>query len=253
MRVIIALFIFFLVLVTAYPAYAQDQPMIAPEIGQLIAEDGIDAAWERFNEMANNDSLNMSIEMQGMNTLMSSYMQAGNQEAAQAVAEMNSRLTMSMLSDAMEGMGMDLEAMQQAEMAANEQEKINRAQAQKLEQKKQAQTQGKSRDDLERFVGLYGETGKDDLGRTIFVIVSCDGYLVAGPMWADVGPWWMRSAADNVFTYADSFMNFSMEFKPGGPNGGYLVEHEIEGIGTPMEWKTELPDGYRECIERPKR
>lgn len=250
MRTLIALFIF-CVFVTASPAIAQDQPVIAPEVGQLIAEEGIDAAKARFKDLAKSDSLNLTTEIQGMHTLLAAYMQAGNNEAAQAVGEMSAELTMSMLSGGMgNGMGMDMEALQQAEIAAREQEEKNREEERKLVNEQQAQSQGKSRDDLERFVGLYGEAESDDMGKTIFVTVSCDGYLVTGPLWADVGSWWMRSAADSVFTYSDSWMSFSMEFRQGGPNGTYLVDHEIEGIGTPIEWKGELPDDFGECLER---
>jgi hypothetical protein len=118
MRTLIALVIF-CVLVTTSPAYAQDQPVIAPEVGQLIAEEGIDAAKNRFKELVKSDSLNLTTEIQGMHTLLGAYMQAGNNEAATAVGEMAAELTMSMLSGGMgNGMGMDMEALQQAEMAA---------------------------------------------------------------------------------------------------------------------------------------
>lgn len=253
MRTLIALIIF-CVFVSVSPANAQDQPVIAPEIGQLIAEEGIDAAKVRFKELAQSDSLNLNIEVQGMHTLLGAYMQAGNNEAAEAVGAMTAELTMSMLSGGMgNGMGMDMEAMQQAEMTAREQEEKNREEERKQAQKQLEQSRGKSRDDLNRFAGLYGELENDDMGKTIFVIVSCDGYLVAGPMWADVGSWWMRSAASSVFTYSDSWTSFSMEFKQDGQNGTYQIDHEIEGIGTPLEWKGQLPEDFGECVERPTR
>ena len=249
MKRLSALFIF-CVLATASPVYAQGEPVIAPEVGRLMAEEGVDAANARFNEMAKSDSLNMTDEIQGMHTLMSAYMQAGNHEAAEAVANMAAQLTMSMMSG---GMGMDLEAMEQAEMAAREQEKRNREEEQKLAQKQQARSRGKSRADLERFIGLYGEIDSNNMGKTIFVTISCDGYLVTGPMWADVGPWWMRSAAEYVFTYADSWTNISMEFKLDKQGRAHLMEHDIEGIGAPIEWKRELPDDFSGCVERPRR
>lgn len=249
MKTLYILFISF-VAVTASPAFSQEQPVIAPEVGRLLAEESVDAAKARFNELAKSDSLNMATEISGLHTLLAAYMQSGNHEAAEAVGEMASELTMAMISG---GMGMDMEAMKKADMAAREQERLNREEEQKLAQKQKAQSQGKSRDDLGRFAGLYGEVGSGDPGKTIFVTVSCDGYMVAGPMWADVGPWWMRAAAEYVFTYADSWMSFSMEFKQDEQSGTYRVSHEIEGIGTPIEWKAELPDDFASCVERPIR
>lgn len=69
---------------------------------------------------------------------------------------------------------------------------------------------GSPRDDPERFSGLYCAA---DVGRQFFVMPSCDAYLVVGLMWAVVGPWRMRTAADLVFTYADSFFNLGVEFR----------------------------------------
>ena len=58
----------------------------------------------------------------------------------------------------------------------------------------------------------YSDPDSNKTNRTVFVTVSFDGYLVTSPMWADVGAWWMRSAADKVFTYTDSWTNLSFEF-----------------------------------------
>ena len=66
----------------------------------------------------------------------------------------------------------------------------------------------------------------------------------------DFGPWWMRSASEMVFTYADSFQNFSMEFELDKNEGIHVMNHELEGIGSPLEWTKELPREYGQCIER---
>jgi len=240
---------------SAGPTRAQE-PVIAPEIGQIISEDGVDAANARFAELMQSPSLDYNMESQGLMTLMTAYIQSGNEEAASAVGEMYAQLMQQMLSggagayppgmaDAMAEAQKTEEAQLAADQAAAEAE-------QQTEQNQVAQSRGKSRDDLDRFKGMYSDPGSDDTGRSMFVTVSCDGYLVTGPMWADVGPWWMRSAANRVFTYADSFTNFSMEFVgDGGP--GTRLQHDIEGVASPLENKGPLPDDWPDCMERPKR
>ena len=54
----------------------------------------------------------------------------------------------------------------------------------------------------------------------------------------------MRSAADTVFTYADSWTNLSLEFVPGGHNGHHTLNNDIDGIGAALEWKQELTPEY---------
>ena len=138
--------------------------------------------------------------------------------------------------------------MEKAEQAADAQRQAGIEEERRTQEKLAAQSRGKSRDDLQRFAGLYGEPKRE-----IFVTVSCDGYLVTGPMWADVGPWWMRSAADKVFTYADSWQSFSMEFEADGDGRIVRMKHEIEGAPSPMEHAGPLPDEWGDCLERPLR
>jgi hypothetical protein len=232
---------------------AQGAPVIAPEIGQLIAEQGVGAANARFAELIQSPGLDYNTENQGLMTLLSSYMQAGNNEAVEAVGQMYAQLTQQMLSGASSALppGM-MEEMQKADEAAKAQRAEEQAVEQEMQQKAEARSRGKSRDDLERFVGLYSDPDSDDTNRTVFVTVSCDGYLVAGPMWADVGPWWMRSAADKVFTYADSWTNLSFEFV-GDDSRGMLLKHDIEGAVSPLENKAPLPDEWDDCQPRPIR
>jgi hypothetical protein len=232
------------------------EPVIAPEIGQIISDQGVDAANARFTELLQSPSLDYTLESQGLMTLMTGYMQSGNQEAASAVGEMYAQLMQQMMSGATSAYPPGMaEAMQEAKQADEAQAALNKAaeeEEQQMQQKQQSQSRGESRDDLDRFKGLYSDPDSDDTGRAIFVTVSCDGYLVTGAMWGDVSPWWMRSAADKVFTYADSFSNFSMEFVgDGGP--GTLMNHDIKGLASPLENKAPLPDDWPACMERPKR
>jgi len=239
-------------LLVAVDAIAEEVPVIAPEIGQLIAEDGVPAAQEQFKQLLKTDSINHVIEIQALQLLMSEYMQAGNMEAGMAVAEMSSELTMQMLSSG--GVpGMDMEQLQKMEEAEKAQQNLEREEEQKLVERKEQQNRGESRDDLQRFAGFYEEKGSDDNGRILFVAVSCDGFLVAGPMWADVGPWWMKPTSDLVFSYSDSWTNFNMEFVHDESSGHYTLGNDIDGVASPLEWTKELTPEYAKCVERPRR
>lgn len=237
------------------PGFASE-PTIAPEIGQIIAEEGIEAANMRFSEMINDPSLNVTMEIQGLTTLATAYIQANNIEAATAVGEMTQKLTMAMMSgismQQQPGMATQMEAYKQAEEAAAAQEAAEKKEQLKLEQRRLVQERGKSRSDLDRFKGLYAPEDGDP-NKALFVTTSCDGYLVTGPMWADVGPWWMRSAADHVFTYSDSWTDLSMEFTsgPGGKITG--LKHDVDGLDSPADRTGDLPADWPACQERPKR
>lgn len=229
------------------------EPTIAPEIGKLIADQGVESANVRFAEMVQYPTLDYTIESQGLMTLMSSYMQAGQNEAAEAVGEMYAQLVQQMMSAPSSAFppGM-MEEMQKADEAAKAQRIADQAAEREMQQKGEERSRGKSRDDLKRFIGLYSDPDSDETNRTVFVTVSCDGYLVAGPMWADVGPWWMRSAADKVFTYSDSWTTLSFEFL-GTDGRGMILKHDIDGVSSPLENKAPLPDEWEDCQPRPLR
>lgn len=232
------------------------EPTIAPEIGRIIAEEGIEAANARFSEMVNDPSLDVTMEIQGLTTLATAYIQANNIEAATAVGNMTQQLTMAMMSgismQQQPGMTAQMDAYKQGEEAAAAQDAAEKKEQLKLEQRRLAQEQGKSRDDLDRFKGLYAPKGGDP-NKALFVTISCDGYLVTGPMWADVGPWWMRSAADHVFTYSDSWTDLSMEFTA-GPDGKITgLKHDVDGLGSPADRSGDLPADWPACQERLRR
>ena len=255
LRTFVLVVAFFSSLSIATHAVAQGAPVIAPEMARVISEEGVDAAKARFKELLASESINHATELSAMHSLMSSYMQAGNMDAGSAIGEMSAELTVQMMSagGAYSMPGMDMEQLRKMEEAERAQEQQVRQEEEKLAAKQRQQSRGKSRDDLERFTGFYGEGGSADMGKTIFVAVSCDGYLVTGPMWADVGPWWMRSAADTVFTYADSWTNLSLEFVPDGDDGHHILNNDIDGIAAALEWKKELTPEYAKCVERPLR
>jgi len=267
-------FVLMLVLISAGSGSAQPigEPVIAPEVKRVIAEEGIEAAKARYQELIQSDSLDFMLETGSLQKLWGTYQQDGKQDAAEAVGEMLSDMAMKMMTTTM-GMStaagqlmspglaaqikdqqMQLLAQQQAlqktEQKAEAQRKQERLAEQRVNEERQAKQRGQSRDDLSRFTGLFGEPGVSELGRTIFVSVSCDGYLVTGPMWADISPWWMRSASEFAFTHSGPVNNFSMEFEPVDGGKVALMRHDIDGIKSPLEWKQVLPREWRKCIER---
>jgi len=261
-RILIALyFVLFSVSVMS-----QERPSLADEIRQVVESQGPEAAKARFNELFPAQQDRYDVDMQGMAGLGQEYMMAGDMEKGMAIMEMASQIAAEMANqmnadlnrnmagqtpESAEIMRQMQEQERQAQAARAEEEAMARREEQARQQKAERQSRGKSRSDLSRFAGLY--TDPADANRTLFVTESCDGYLVAGPMWADVGPWWMRSAADTVFTYADSFMNFSVEFKADGSGNITSMAHEIEGIGSPVKRSGDLPADWGMCMEPPRR
>ena len=236
-------------------ALAQSKPPLSAEIGAVIEAEGIDAARQRFAEIYPARKDEYEIDMQGMMAVAQRSVQDGNMEVGMAVMEMLSVVSQDMASEAMGAYNPQMAEMQQRaleqEVAEREQVSRDREEAQRVQQRAEAQSRGRSRDDLDRFAGIYGDPADRDRLRTLFVTVSCDGYLVTGPMWADVGPWWMRSAADSVFTYADDWTNLSMEFTGSGEN--MKLTHDVEGADSPAERLGPLPADWPQCQERPLR
>lgn len=239
----------------AFSAWAEGKPSLSGEIGAAIEAEGIEAAKKHFAEIYPAHKDEYELDMQGMMQLAQRYMQAGNMDAGMALMEMMSVVSQDMASAAMSTYNPEMAEMQQRAMeekaAEREQAARDRKEEQRLQQQAEARARGQARDDLGRFIGIYGDPADRDRLRTLFVTVSCDGYLVTGPMWADVGPWWMRSAADHVFTYADDWTNLSMEFTGSGDNSRLM--HDVEGISSPVDRLGPLPEDWPECQERPLR
>jgi len=243
-----------LIYLAAFGLAAQDKPLLSKEIAGVIESQGIAAAKQRFEEIFPAQKDAYEIDSQGLMELGMAFMQSGNMDAGTAVIEMTTTVNMAMMKDAMNTISPEMAQiqaeMEKAEKAEQQQAVQNREQEQAMQQQAEARARGKSRSDLGRFTGLYGDPADTGRTRMIFVTVSCDGYLVSGAMWADVGAWWMRSAADTVFTYADSFANISMEFGMGEDGKANTLTHDLEGVTSPMERLDDLPADWPECLER---
>ncbi|MBT8054688.1 MAG: hypothetical protein HKN57_00865 [Xanthomonadales bacterium] len=244
-------------LLLAFPVYAQDKPQLSEEIRKVIETQGVEAAKQRFAELYPSQKDAYTVDMQAMMQLGQEYMVAGDMDKGMQVMEMAALMAQDLAGQmyANPQSGEMMQRLTEQEMKAkaqqDHQEELAREEEQRQKERELEQSRGRSRDDLGRFVGLY--TDPDNPQRTLFVTVSCDGFLVTGPMWADVGPWWMRSAAETVFTYSDSFMSFSMEFETDAAGNEKAMSHELDGIGSPVERSGPLPADWDECLERPRR
>jgi len=234
---------------------AQGKPSLSKEIGSVIEAEGISAAKQRFADLYPAHKAEYEVDPQELMVLGQGYMQAGDMETGMAVMEMLGAIVAEMSTGAMQTYSPQMAEMarkaEEEERAARAQEAMDREEAQRSQERKEAQARGKARSDLDRFKGIYGDPGDSERLRTLFVTVSCDGYLVMGPMWADVGPWWMRSAADTVFTYADDWTSLSVEFS--GSGEATTLTHDIEGVVSPAARVGALPSEWRKCMERPLR
>lgn len=233
---------------------AQDKQLLSEAIRKVIETQGVEAAKKQFAKLYSTQKDLYNIDMQGIAALSKGYAQNGNIEAAGAVMEIAAPFMQDMMTGAMNaqsnGMAQKLAEAQRAEKAKQAK---SREEKQLLQQNKEANEQGKARDDLERFTGLYGDPAETNKNRRLWVMVSCDGYLVSGAIWGDVSPWWMRSAADKVFTYSDSFSNFKIEFKTDTNGKARRMIHDLNFMKSPLERLGPIPDDWGSCLERPKR
>ncbi len=252
-RPLVTILLAFGLLLAHWPAAAQEKPLLSQEIRSAIEADGAAGGKARFAEIYPDQASEFEMDSRGLMMMGTEYMQAGNMEAGMAIIEMAQTINMDMMNQAMQQHAPQMleaqKAAEEAERAAREQSARDREEAARMEQKQLEQARGKPRDDLDRFTGLFAHRDDTQRTRTLFVTRSCDGYLVVGPMWADVGPWWMRSASTTVFTYQDSYQALSVEFSDDGKSLG----HDLDDIASPMEKVDTLPRDWSDCMERPLR
>jgi hypothetical protein len=236
------------------------KPLLSDEIQAVATERGIAAARLRFDEIFPSQADAWTVDSEGFARMGNEFMQAGDYAAAESVLEMMAatiEASMSageMPSGAAMGMTPEQSAAFQETMAAQEAAAAaHTPEDDPVPAATPAWDPGPVRDDLERFFGEYGAPGQGSARRTLFVTRSCDGYLVAGPVWADVSPWFMKSESDNTFTYSDSWTSVRLEFQ--GESGGTptAVLHDVEGLPSPAPRLGPLPQGWEKCVPPPER
>jgi hypothetical protein len=251
------LFYFSIVLFLTVPVLltAQDKPLLSEEIRKVVDSQGIEAAKKHFTEQFESYKDTYEIDMNGISEAINFYMNAGNSEAAAGVAEIMAPYMQYMYTSQMSAETIEM-LKQTEEMIQAEEEKQKKL---KEEEKQISQNnnvvfdKGEARNDLQRFVGLYGDPAEENEYRRLWVMVSCDGYLVAGPLWADTSPWWMKSEGDKSFSFASEWTNVRMEFETDGEGKAVRMIHDQSYIKTPLEFMGPVPEDWGSCIEPPER
>ncbi len=206
------------------------KPLLSAEIGRVIDKDGPEAGQRRFDELYPAQKDKYQLDVRGFMELASKYMQSGNTAAGYQIAQM---MTMVMQDSMATTMGMAAPNRNQQPQA-------------KTEPPPKPHPLGTPRDDLDRFLGLYGDPNRADEHRTLWVSKSCDGYLVAGASWGDASPWWLRSMSDAVFE-ATVMGGEKLRFEfPAQPQS---MVHQLDYLPNPLPRVGPLPDGWQECIQ----
>jgi hypothetical protein len=197
-------------------------------IKDMISAKGVEEAKTYFGGLSAAEKGNYTVDMPGIVSLATEYSQTGDVAMTTAVMEIAAPFIQTTVPN----------------QGAKEAKVKNEAKASIKETF--GPDRGEKRSDLDRFAGLYGDPS--DVNRKLFVMPSCDGYLVTGPMWADIAPWIMSSASENMFTYSDQYIDITLEFaiESGHP---ITITHNIEGLAGTIERMGPLPDEWESCLE----
>ena len=214
----------------AIPAQEATKPPLSEEIGKTIDNDGVAAGQRRFDELFPAKKGEYQLDIRGFLELATKYMQGGNTVAGQQVLQM------------MAVLGQDATATYTG--AAPDRNPTPQASAEPKESK--PHPLGTPRDDLDRFLGLYGDPNRVDKNRTLWVNQSCDGYLVAGASFGDASPWRMISKSDAVFeatVFDDKKLRFEFQAQP------QSMVHDVDYMPNPLPRLGPLPDDWQECVQ----
>ncbi len=223
----------------ALQAQSATKPLLSEEIHRVLENEGTVAAERRFAEIFPDQRDEWEVDAEGLAVLATGYMQGGNMAAGQAVMTMLAAVTQHMVA----GGGANLPA---TPSASAPRETASRAAAPSSPSAGRGPDLGPARDDLERFVGEYG----DDPNRRLFVTVGCGGHLVSGATWGDASNWWLRSESDTEFTYADSFTSLEMSFEVGSDGQATALIHDLDYLPSRLG-RHPLRDDWRECVRPP--
>jgi hypothetical protein len=246
-------FTVYIILITPVIILAQGKVLLSEAIQDELNAKGIESAKKYFAEQFESNKNSYEVDMDGISELSGKYANAGKIELSSAVMEiampfmeysMSNQMSQSPNEDARK-----LAGMQEAEK--NKQSNSGNTISKK--DNEVASNQGKPRDDLERFTGLYGDPADKDKNRKLWVMVSCDNYLVVGALWGGAAPWWMKSESDKVFTYSDSFTSIEIEFVTDANGKAVKMNHDLSYLKNPLERLEPIPADWEPCVERPKR
>ena len=233
---------------------AQDKPLLSEAIREVIDTQGIEAAKKHFAEQYELQKDAYEIDMKGIAELTNSYVEAGNHDAAGVIMEITLPFMQTMYTNQMSGQSNEMaQQLEEMERAEKEKQKGISEEEQLSQDDNNAFDQGEARNDLERFTGLYGDPEEKNENRKLWVMISCDGYLVSGALWGDASPWWMKTEGNKSFSYADSFVKLKMEFETDANGKAVRMVHDLSYMKTPLERLGPVPDDWEPCLEPPER
>lgn len=251
-----------LVFVAVAPARGQKPPKLSAEIGRALERDGVAAAQRRFAEIYPEHADEYEIDLEGFGMLAQQQMQSGDLEGMQAIMQMVSAMSQRIAESAMAGgMMMPPGAPSAAQRQAEAQRRADEEAAERADRPARGEAEaaaraalGEPRDDLDRFVGQYGDpAAQGSTPRNLFAIVRCDGYLVIGATFGDASNWHMRSVSDTEFETTDfsgRTLHFSIETGPDGRPRS--MTHDLDFLDSPLSFIGPLPAGWsNECLPPP--
>ena len=233
---------------------AQDKLLLSKAIQSELDARGIESAKKYFAVHFESKKNSYEVDMKGITELSGKYINAGKMDLSSAVMEIAMPFMQYALSNQMtQSPNEDVRKLAEMQQMERNKKQSNSENVASKKDNEVAFDQGKPRYDLERFTGLYGDPKDDNKNRKVWVMVSCDGYLVAGALWGDASPWWMKSESDKVFSYSDSFSSLKIEFATDASGKAIKMNHDLSHLKSPLERLDPIPDNWEPCVERPKR
>ncbi|TDR17538.1 hypothetical protein [Marinicella litoralis] len=234
------------------------QTTMADELKAAINQGGVAAAKKRFAEIYPAQKSKYPFDASAFMQLITEYVNSGNMEVVQVLAEINATLSQEMIQTQLAAAQPQMSAL----MAQHEQALAlaNLQQQQLIEQMEQGEkpqlkptSKGSLRSDLDRFIGLYGAPNNSSAHRQLWVSKSCEGQLVVGATWGDAAPWWMQADADAVFTYSDHFFSLAIRFTLDDNNQASELTHDLANFTSPLIRTGPLTADYPSCLEPHRR
>lgn len=223
------------------------KPPLSSEVARLIENHGVDATRERFAKLWAESAADYRADVEGLADLGTRYLQEGNIEAGMAVMEMVSIISLAELDTALQSQAALMAEMEAAaaEIAA---ENSARAEAAPGDESPAPASpdSGLARTDLARLTGIYASEDTPD--RKLFVTRTCDGFLIAGPLWADTASWSLRPEGKEAFSFRQGELQFQLEFATGSDGAARQLSHTIRGLASPMQRRGPLPGDWPHCL-----
>lgn len=241
------------------PSSAQDKPLLSQEIRAVLERDGAEAAERRFSEIFPAHKDEYVVDVEGIAQLGGELAQGGDYPGAQAIGRMAAVIAQDMMASGGVGRGavpMPSPAPPRAPSPRREARPAPAAAPSGPPPEVRA-LMGEPRDDLDRFVGQYGDpAAQDGTPRNLFAAKRCDGYLVVGATWGGASNWHMRSTSDLAFeadVFAGQMVHVTFQMAPDGTPQS--LTHDWESLDSPLQYVGPLPEGWVEggCMQPPMR